>query len=493
MLDRFRSFLAGKLPGLLKLYPAARREIAIEESLSFETNIAVNRLWYRGDSWELAQAYRQIGGASHSFWGSVPTYGMEIRKIHTGLPQTMVNMLSGLIAADLQEVQFPSESQKLLWQQIAQENDFCELVKRSITETLVTGDGAFKISLHPQVSRFPILEFYGADRVELRRQSGRVHEIIFRTPYADDSGRNYTLHEHYGRGYVTYALFDAYGNPRDLHAIPQTAGLQPVRWDGDFMLAEYLSFYHSNRHEGRGQSIFDAKRDNFDALDEAWSQWVDALRSGRSRTYIPECLIPRDENGVLQKSNAFDNRFLMTGNDIAESAQNKITVEQAEIPHDSYLATYITALDLCLQGIVSPSTLGIDVKKLDNAEAQREKEKTTLYTWQDIVNALQRVLPKLITDVFYAYQTANGQPAEEVRSAVTFGEYANPSFESQVETVAKAKQGGIMSIEAGLDELYGSTKSDTWKAAEAERIRTEQGIVDMEEPAVSSDGWAGIA
>ena len=49
MLDRFRSFLAGKLPGLLKLYPAARREIAIEESLSFETNIAVNRLWYRGD------------------------------------------------------------------------------------------------------------------------------------------------------------------------------------------------------------------------------------------------------------------------------------------------------------------------------------------------------------------------------------------------------------------------------------------------------------
>ena len=224
MLDRFRSFLAGKLPGLLKLYPAARREIAIEESLSFETNIAVNRLWYRGDSWELAQAYRQIGGASHSFWGSVPTYGMEIRKIHTGLPQTMVNMLSGLIAADLQEVQFPSESQKLLWQQIAQENDFCELVKRSITETLVTGDGAFKISLHPQVSRFPILEFYGADRVELRRQSGRVHEIIFRTPYADDSGRNYTLHEHYGRGYVTYALFDAYGNPRDLHAIPQTAG-----------------------------------------------------------------------------------------------------------------------------------------------------------------------------------------------------------------------------------------------------------------------------
>ena len=342
------------------------------------------------------------------------------------------------------------------------------------------------------MSRFPILEFYGADRVELRRQSGRVHEIIFRTPYADDSGRNYTLHEHYGRGYVTYALFDAYGNPRDLHAIPQTAGLQPVRWTeilcwqsisvstiptGTKAEAEHLRCQTGQlRRTGRGVEP------------------VGGRTPQRPFPYIHSgVLIPRDENGVLQKSNAFDNRFLMTGNDIAESAQNKITVEQAEIPHDSYLATYITALDLCLQGIVSPSTLGIDVKKLDNAEAQREKEKTTLYTRQDIVNALQRVLPKLITDVFYAYQTANGQPAEEVRAAVTFGEYANPSFESQVETVAKAKQGGIMSIEAGLDELYGSTKSDTWKAAEAERIRTEQGIVDVEEPAVSSDDWAGIA
>lgn len=57
MFDRFRSFLSGKLQGLLKLFPAPHREITVEESLSFETNIAVNRLWYRGDGWELAQAY----------------------------------------------------------------------------------------------------------------------------------------------------------------------------------------------------------------------------------------------------------------------------------------------------------------------------------------------------------------------------------------------------------------------------------------------------
>ena len=72
-----------------------------------------------------------------------------------------------------------------------------------------------------------------------------------------------------------------------------------------------------------------------------------------------------------------------------EKGENKVQTDQPVIPHDSYLASYVTALDLCLQGIISPSTLGIDTKKLDNAEAQREKEKTTLYTRNAIVEALQ--------------------------------------------------------------------------------------------------------
>ena len=113
---------------------------------------------------------------------------------------------------------------------------------------------------------------------------------------------------------------------------------------------------------------------------------------------------------------------------------------------------------LALQGIISPSTLGIDVKKLDNAEAQREKEKATLYTRNAIVTALQDYLPKLISMVLNADSVLKKKPLQEVKIDVPFGEYANPSFESQVETVSKAKTGGIMSIEASVEELYGDSK-----------------------------------
>lgn len=170
---------------------------------------------------------------------------------------------------------------------------------------------------------------------------------------------------------------------------------------------------------------------------------------------------------------------------MSENADNKVQTEQPVIPHDSYLASYVTALDLCLQGIVSPSTLGIDVKKLDNAEAQREKEKTTLYTRNAIVEALQNTLPELISACLNCYNTLMNQPIEEVKVNIPFGEYANPSFESQVETVTKGKQGGVMSIEAAVEELYGDSRDEEWKAEEVKRLKAEQGIAELEEPSVN--------
>ena len=216
---------------------------------------------------------------------------------------------------------------------------------------------------------------------------------------------------------------------------------------------------------------------------------MDALRAGRAKTYIPESCIPRDpETGTFLQPNAFDNRFIASGDNMAEGGKNQINTEQPAIPHDSYLASYITALDLCLQGIISPSTLGIDTKKLDNAEAQREKEKTTLYTRNAIVEALQETLPQVVEACVNAWRLLNGQAMKPVEVDIPFGEYANPSFESQVETVSKGKTGGIMSIEASVEELYGDSRDEEWKAEEVARLKAEQGIAELSEPEVSIEG-----
>lgn len=213
---------------------------------------------------------------------------------------------------------------------------------------------------------------------------------------------------------------------------------------------------------------------------------MDALRAGRAKTYIPECLVPHNpETGELISPNPFDNRYFAADGDMREGQKNQVVTEQPTIPHESYLASYVTALDLCLQGVISPSTLGIDVKKLDNAEAQREKEKTTLYTRNAIIEALQETLPEVVSICINANNILHSQKTEKIEVNIPFGEYANPSFESQVETVAKAKQSGIMSIERCVEELYGDTLDEHCKEEEITRLKAEQGIQDMEEPGVN--------
>ena len=57
-----------------------------------------------------------------------------------------------------------------------------------------------------------------------------------------------------------------------------TKHLSDWTFDEAVILAVPVMVYESTKYEGRGGSIFDGKLDSFDAFDEAWSQWMDALR-----------------------------------------------------------------------------------------------------------------------------------------------------------------------------------------------------------------------
>ena len=86
-----------------------------------------------------------------------------------------------------------------------------------------------------------------------------------------------------------------------------------------------------------------------------------------------------------------------------------------------------------------------------------------------------------------AYHLMKNEAVESVEVNLPFGEYANPSFESQVETVGKAKQSGIMSIERCVEELYGDSLDDDCKQEEIARLKAEQGIQSIPEPEIRTD------
>ena len=487
-LDKMSENVKQKMQSWLQINPANVHSFNIQETMDFQANVIKNRIWYLGDPDELAQLYSQIDSSQNRlrFWAARSSSGREIRKIHIGLPAIIVDMLTSIIMTDFDAVTVP-DKRKDAWKQIDKENQFKKLLEKAVSQTLYLGDGAFKISLDTRMSEYPIIEWYPADRIDLVYDRGRMREVVFKTAYKEQN-KHYELQEHYGFGYIRNELLHD-GKKVDLKNVSALAGLKDIRFDDSFCMAVPFYVYSNPRVQGRGKSIFDGKTDDFDSLDEAWSQWIQAMRDGRATKYIPQDLIPRNtETQELLVPNPFDNTFIAVQGGMSENAADKIEVTQPVIPHESYLSTYITALDLCLQGIISPSTIGIDVKKLDNADAQREKEKTTLYTRGKIIDALQTTIPELINTVFKSLDTLNQVTVEETETSVEFGDYANPSFESQIETVGKAKSSAIMSNEAVVDELYGDTKTEEWKQEEIDRLNARDGVETLEEPALNVDG-----
>lgn len=472
-------------------------QLLIKEATTKELTTLKNQLWYRGDPVELEQFYVELSGLSLDgtsmipltrFWAAVPTDDILIRKFHSGLPRLIVDKLASIVTDDMNDPELDGGA-KQRWEVIAKENCFDELVKDAVTRTLAEGDGAFKFCVDPEISSVPLIEFYSGNNVDFVYKRGKLMEIHFFTDYFKGTKR-YKLCEKYGRGYVRYELVDSSGKNVDLSVLEETANLVDVTFAGDFIMGVPLKFYKSAKFPNRGESIYESKSDTFDALDECLSTWLDAIRSGRVKQYIPESLVPRnEETGALRKPNVF-NAFIIKNTDLAEEAENKIEVVQGKIEYEGLLSSYITLLDCALQGIISPSTLGIDVKKLDNAESQREKEKTTLYTRDTIIGVLSKVLPVVVDVALKTEDNMRGQaPAEKYEASFEWGQYANPSFEAMVETVGKARQYGIMSIERCVEELYGDTLTDEEKAEEIARLKAENSL-QVDEPAVN-DAYTG--
>jgi hypothetical protein len=486
---------------LLKIEPAGERQVIIKEPLSFQGNVLKNKIWYRGDPSELEQFFKQTAYCDifkARFWASVPF--RKVRKIHSGIVGIVVDRFKDIITTDLNDISFGEKGDvqplKKLWDEIAKDNDFDGLLGEAVAGALSAGDGAFKISLDP-VSQYPVIEFYEADRVEYKYQRGRLSELVFSTayPYSNSKTKEYRLEETYGKGYVTYKLFDDGGEEVPLKTLPETGVYEDTAFDGDYIMGIPLIFFSSSKWKGRGKALFEGKTDDLDALDEVISQWLDAVRKGRVNRYIPEDMVPRDPNtGQLIEPNEFDNDYIAIGAVKKEGYSDKIEVSQPQISYEAYLNSYSAFMDLALQGIISPATLGIDLKKTDNADSQREKEKITMHTRGTLVKVLCKVIPELVSRVMMTYDQMQKKSPGEYEVSIKFGEYAAPGFDSVVETVSKARTSGVMSIEKAIDELYGDTMKEDKKVEEIERIKVELGIMNTEEPNVAGyDGMEGAA
>lgn len=474
---------------LFRIEPARDRPVTIIEPHTFRENVIRNKLWYQGDSATLEQYFKRTARwdlEKARFWAA-RAQG-SVRKMHSGIVGTVVDRYKDMILSDLDAVDFGRENTLLheLWEDIYEKSRLNDVIGEAIAGALTSGDGAFKLTAD-ECSPYPVIEFYDAENVDYVYVHSTLREIKFYTTYKNGS-KELRLEETYGYGYIRYKLYDDSGKETPLDQLPETAHLVDIGIEGDLMLAVPIRIFTSTKYKNRGKALFDGKTDVLDGLDEVISQWMDAIRMGRIKRYIPDSLIPRDpETGELLPANPFDNDFIAIGDDMSEKANHQVEISQPQISYEAYVNSYSNFLDMVLQGIMSPSTLGIDLKKTDNAESQREKEKVTLHVRNKIVDALNETLPELFRTILQCYDLMCGQAPGDYEITVKFGEYASPDFGTTVDTVGKAKQYGVMSLETSVDQLYGDTWTKEEKEAEVERLKVEQGIQELTEPGINME------
>lgn len=461
--------------------------INIEQLYDLQSVFFVNNLWYRGQANELQAFYDQLddGMGNNSFWAAKPTESFNIRKTHFALPLLIVEIFVNIMTNDMVQIK-PDGNRQDEWDKIAADNNFNEIMQDSIRGIMVKGDGAFKISYDTDISEYPIIEWWDGDKVDFEMKRGRVVACVFKSVHKI-GGKSYLLKERYHKNGIDYSLW--YDDKEVAFPSEFSDYSKNLYTDDDLMMAIPVKYGKSKLFTGRGEGVINCRIQQFDKLDETISLWGLANRKGQIKSYVPENLLSMNTKGSYNGLNHFDNDYIITEAELREGIENKITTTKAEIPANEMQAAYCTDLDNCLTGLISPSTLGIDVKKLDNADSQREKEKTTLYTRGQLMTIYQNVLPKLVNAVLAVYDVFNKKPVKEINVDVDFGEYANPSFEAVVETMGKARGNGnaVMSIEAQVEELWGDSKDKEWKAEEVNRLKEEMGIAQVNEPAIRED------
>ena len=128
-----------KLLKILRIHQIDGNGFDIDRLLTHDENCAKNRIWYDGDSFELSQLFSRVKGNGFSFWSSMMTQGMEIRKIHIPMPKLLVDTINNVCIADYNDIDFTDNEQaQELWEEISEENNFKSLLKKAMVNAVKT-------------------------------------------------------------------------------------------------------------------------------------------------------------------------------------------------------------------------------------------------------------------------------------------------------------------------------------------------------------------
>ena len=472
-------------------------------------------IWYLGDSDRLKNFFTRANAISYntdplynenkkSYFWAVSSTEHDIKRSHSGHPRNIVDTLVYIMSIP----NITNDKSEIIndnLQKILKANKFKQqITQKSRPMTLVEGWGAWKINWDKKLSDYPILLYYRADRVDFIYQSNQLRAIIYKDFFQDADGKNYVLYETRRLGdytdpdtkktttslYIEKELYEM--TPADqlipckLERLPQLKDIVPQVIISNFkhFLGYPNIFYSDASEEFYGRSIFTGKTDIFDDIDQCMSQGANAVRRSTVHEYFNTLYLETDPvTGLPIQPDAFDRKYIKyagsTGADGTAAGSTPVQVVQPNINFQQYSDQITTLLLNAISGIMSPATMGIDIAKKDNADAQREKEKVTIFTRNNLLDEEEDVFVHIGSDLLVAYDLMNLAEGEQLTCTeyqinVQYAEFANDSWEKKLESVQTGWSGGLLSDEMAVDMLYGDSISKETKDRELKFLKEQR-------------------
>lgn len=455
-------------------------------------------VWYSGDSDELLNFYTKNVNVDYGyepvymrnkrgyFW-SVSATESDIKRTHSGQPRNVVDTLVSIVG---EPEDFKSDSKELL-DDILEENNFWDMYSdMQMPMTFVEGWGAYKIDWNLKKSDKPILKYYKANDVTFVEENNRVVGMIFYDYFVDKTGQKYLVTE--TRHLVNHALivtknvFKYTGEtsivPTDKLPEGMKVDLSVIKIDYNKLLAVPCVFYKDTMANGMcGRSIFTGKIDLFDDLDQCLSQSSNTVRRSTAIEYFNTDFLERDrKTGLPVMPRCFDRKYTgYTGGKNADGASNGIQpvqVTQPQLQFNEYSTEATNILIQIINGVMSPATLGIDIARKDNADAQREKEKITIFTRNTVIKKETRILKELFNQLLVAYELMHNETITETdyNVSIKYSEFADTSYENKLGTLGDAYIKGMLSTDMYISKLYGDSITEEEKQAEKEYLESNK-------------------
>lgn len=451
-----------------------------------------NKVWASSNPNNLLAFYKHkqepvLYADRFQFWSWVD--GINVPKVHYPAPEIILNFIKGILfSGDLtitgdnevaSETEINDFNSRIL--NALEDIGFDDFAHNGSLYETYSGSLAAKFVIDPEVHGKPIIQLYPKEKFELETKYGKVIEYIFiDTYYRKD--KTYTLHSHYGKGYIRYKLYED-DKLVGIDKIPDTAGLKDFEYGGDIILAAWKKNRTVSNEFSEliyGGSDFEGIIDIFHAIDEIFSSLMLYIRRSRPIMGIDESLMPMNADGsktIIPKEYSFD--MLSFRNN--ESNKDKIYRDNPEIKTDAYMTSIQDLMLSAYQkiGISYSSANDSGIGANASGEAISKREKTTTVMRDSKIKLWMPFIVETLRIYFICEDlmenTIINKDYKDWKIRVEFPEYNGQTFAEKVKETKDAIDAGVMDIATGVDRVYDRDYSEEEKALIVRNAKIEKG------------------